>query len=63
MPFGFKIDELTELLTRPTVREDLTRYAAGRGRPLKVILTPEPPIDPLGDPERTTEFLIGAPAP
>lgn len=57
MPFGFKIDELTELLTRPGVREDLARDAGGRGRPLKVILAPEPPIDPLGDPERTTEFL------
>ena len=57
MPFGFKIDELTGLLTRPDVREDLARYAEGRGRPLKVILAPEPPVDPLGDPERTTEFL------
>jgi hypothetical protein len=57
MPFGFKIDELADLLTRPTVRQDLARYAEGRGRPLKVILAPEPPIDPLGDPERTTEFL------
>ena len=57
MPFGFKIDELTELLTRPDVREDLARYAEDRGRPLKVILAPEPPVDPLGEPERTTEFL------
>ena len=57
MPFGFKIDELTGLLTRPDVRADLARYAEGRGRPLKVILAPEPPIDPLGDPGRTTEFL------
>ena len=33
------------------------RTPTSRGRPLKLILAPEPPIDPLGDPERTTEFL------
>ena len=57
MPFGFKIDELTALLSRPDVCEDLARFAEGRGRALQVILAPEPPVDPLGDPERTTEFL------
>jgi probable F420-dependent oxidoreductase len=57
MPFGFKLEELTDLLTSPKVRDDLSACAEGRGRPLKLILAPEPPIDPLGEPGRTTEFL------
>jgi probable F420-dependent oxidoreductase len=57
MPFGFKIDQLTELLTSPKVGDDLSRSAHERGRPLKLILAPEPPIDPLGEPEGTAEFL------
>src|ERR1700693_3519056 len=57
MPFGFKLDELTGLLTRRKVRDDLSAYAEGRGRPLKLVLAPEPPIDPLGEPGQTTEVL------
>jgi len=57
MPFGLKLEELTDLLTSPKVRNELSAYSEGRGRPLKVILAPEPPVDPLGQPGRTTEFL------
>ena len=57
MPFGFKLDELTGLLTDAKVRDTLDRRAEEHGRPLQLILAPEPPIDPLGDPEGTTEFL------
>ena len=56
MPFGFKLDELTGLLAERRAREALATRADA-GRPLKLILAPEPPIDPLGEPERTTEFL------
>ncbi len=57
MPFGFKLDELTQLLTADPVRDELSRRAEERGGPLKLILAPEPPIDPLGEPDRTAEFL------
>jgi probable F420-dependent oxidoreductase len=57
MPFGFKLDELTQLLTADRVRDELSRRAEERGGPLKLILAPEPPIDPLGEPDRTAEFL------
>jgi len=57
MPFGFKLDELTGLLTDAEVRDDLERRAGEHGRPLKLVLAPEPPIDPLGQPDRTAEFL------
>ena len=56
MPFGFTLDQLTELLTDPRVRETLAARAA-TGRPLKLVLAPEPPIDPLAEPEQTTAFL------
>jgi probable F420-dependent oxidoreductase len=57
MPFGFKLDELTSLLSDAKVRDALAGRARERGRPLNLILAPEPPIDPLGAPERTAEFL------
>ena len=57
MPFGFKLDELTVLLTGGEVRDELARRSDERGRPLKLILAPEPPVDPLGQPDRTAEFL------
>jgi len=56
MPFGFTIDALTALLTDPKVCDDLARRADQRG-PLQMILAPEPPIDPLGDPSGTAAFL------
>ena len=57
MPFGMKVDELTELLTSAQTLEGLARYADEHGRPLKLHLAPEPPIDPVSKPEETAEFL------
>ncbi len=57
MPFGMKVDELAGLLTDTQTLEGLARYADEHGRPLKLHLAPEPPIDPLGQPEETAEFL------
>ncbi|HVB91837.1 MAG TPA: TIGR03619 family F420-dependent LLM class oxidoreductase [Acidimicrobiales bacterium] len=57
MPFGFKRDELTALLSSAAVRDELARFEDRQGTPLQLILAPEPPIDPLGDPEGTTTFL------
>jgi probable F420-dependent oxidoreductase len=57
MPFGFKLDELSELLVSARARAGLERYAEEHGRSLKLHLAPEPPIDPLGKPEETAEFL------
>jgi probable F420-dependent oxidoreductase len=57
MPFGFKIEELTALLSDDTTRARLDGYRREHGVPLQLILAPEPPIDPLGDPVGTTSFL------
>jgi probable F420-dependent oxidoreductase len=56
MPFGFTLEALTGLLGDPRTRDALAPRAH-EGKPLKLILAPEPPIDPLGRPEQTTEFL------
>ncbi len=55
MPFGFKLGELTDLLTDARVVDMLASREGNRS--LKLILAPEPPIDPLGQPDRTAEFL------
>jgi probable F420-dependent oxidoreductase len=57
MPFGLTLEGLTELLSRGTVKADLAQRAEGGRGPLELILAPEPPIDPLGEPGRTGEFL------
>jgi probable F420-dependent oxidoreductase len=57
MPFKFKVDELSELLGHPDVGSARDRYAEEHGKPLDLILAPEPPIDPLGDPDGTLDFL------
>jgi probable F420-dependent oxidoreductase len=57
MPFGFRLEELTALLTEARTRDALATYAEENGTPLKLLLAPEPPIDPLGDPEGTATFL------
>jgi probable F420-dependent oxidoreductase len=57
MPFGFTLEGITELLKKEKVKGDLARRTDERGQPLKLILAPEPPIDPLGEPARTTDFL------
>jgi probable F420-dependent oxidoreductase len=53
MPFRLTLEELRAFFDRPQVRKIL----AARKRPLDLILAPEPPIDPLGHPEETVEFL------
>jgi hypothetical protein len=57
MPFGGKLDELTALLADERISHLRREYAAARGEPMQMILAPEPPIDPLGDPAGTIEFL------
>jgi probable F420-dependent oxidoreductase len=57
MPFGGKIDELSALLSDDVVSRARQQYADARGEPIKMILAPEPPIDPLGDPAGTVAFL------
>jgi probable F420-dependent oxidoreductase len=57
MPFGGKLDELTELLADEKITRARHEYAAVNGGPLPMILAPEPPIDPLGAPDGTVAFL------
>ncbi|MGP0032110.1 MAG: LLM class F420-dependent oxidoreductase [Acidimicrobiales bacterium] len=57
MPFGFKLEQLTELLADPAVAEAREHYAGQHGAPLDLILAPEPPIDPLGARAATADFL------
>jgi len=46
IPFGMGLDELAVLLGDPAV----TAALAERPHPLEVVLAPEPPLDPAGDP-------------
>jgi probable F420-dependent oxidoreductase len=57
MPFGFTLEGLTEFLTNDKVKADLAARVESGRRELKLILAPEPPIDPLGQPEATAAFL------
>jgi probable F420-dependent oxidoreductase len=57
MPFGLKIDQLTELLAEDEFQAARDGYAESHGHPLALILAPEPPVDPLGDPSGTETFL------
>jgi probable F420-dependent oxidoreductase len=57
MPFGLTLPLLTELLSRDSVKADLAYRAESPHGPLELILAPEPPIDPLGEPDQTGEFL------
>ncbi len=57
MPFGFTLERLTELLTRDAVKADLAQREESPLGALGLILAPEPPIDPLGEPDKTIEFL------
>jgi probable F420-dependent oxidoreductase len=57
MPFGFKVDELAAVLNDPQTEGRLRTYEEASAKGLKLILAPEPPIDPLGDPAGTTAFL------
>jgi probable F420-dependent oxidoreductase len=47
MPFRLELDELSAMLEEQSVRD----LIAGRDEPLDMIFAPEPPADPLGDPE------------
>jgi len=53
MPFRLLADELTALLADP----EIERLAATRDVPLELIFAPEPPIDPVGDPDGTRRLL------
>jgi probable F420-dependent oxidoreductase len=57
MPFGFTLDALTAMLAEPEITTSRQAYAEAHGAPLELILAPEPPIDPLGDPGGTRDFL------
>jgi probable F420-dependent oxidoreductase len=57
MPFGGRLDELAALLSDERVDRARRDYAAAHGEPLAMILAPEPPVDPLGDPHGTVAFL------
>jgi probable F420-dependent oxidoreductase len=57
MPFGFTLEALTALLSQEAVRDSLSAYADAHGHPMSMLLAPEPPIDPLGQPAQTAEFL------
>jgi probable F420-dependent oxidoreductase len=57
MPFGLTLPRLTELLSRDSVKADLAHRAESARGSLELILAPEPPLDPLGEPGQTREFL------
>jgi probable F420-dependent oxidoreductase len=49
MPFRLELDELKAMLGDDSIRELIAR----RDEPLDMIFAPEPPVDPLGEPEAT----------
>ncbi len=53
IPFGMGLDELAVLLGDPAVAGAL----AERPQPLEVVLAPEPPLDPTGDPSGSRRAL------
>lgn len=53
VPFAVEPDEVRRMLDRVGV----TDAWAARGRPLDVGLAPEPPLDPLGEPDRTERVI------
>ncbi len=57
MPFGFKLEDLTTLLTDAKTTDALARYREEHGVDLQLLLAPEPPVDPVGDPDGTAAFL------
>ena len=57
MPFGGKLDDLAAILGDDTLSRARRDHATTHGAPLEVILAPEPPVDPLGDPGGTAAFL------
>jgi hypothetical protein len=57
MPFGFTLEGLRDFLTTDAVKAHLAARTNGGRDELKLIFAPEPPIDPLGQPEATAGFL------
>ena len=57
VPFGGKLDDLAALLADDALTRARQDYATAHGAPLEMILAPEPPVDPLGDPVGTAAFL------
>ncbi len=55
MPFKLLRQELAALLADPEIAE----LAAARPAPLGLIFAPEPPIDPVGDPDGARRLLAG----
>lgn len=55
IPFRLLRDDIARLLADPEIAE----LRAARDAPLEVIVAPDPPIDPGGDPEGTAAFLRG----
>jgi hypothetical protein len=55
MPFRLVEPELHKVLSDPEIIEQL----AARSTPLELIFAPEPPIDPVGNPEETRAKLQG----
>lgn len=53
MPFRLLPDELSAALADPY----LVQLASKRSEPIELIFAPEPPIDPIGDPESTRQLL------
>lgn len=53
VPFGLELPALRTLLDDPALAE----ARAARSEPLDVVLAPEPPLDPLGDPERCRQVV------
>jgi len=53
IPFGCTLDQLADLLADP----DVTALRAARTDPFEVVLAPEPPLDPAGDPAGTAATL------
>jgi probable F420-dependent oxidoreductase len=53
IPFRLLRDDIEKLLSDPAIKEAI----AARGKPLGVILPPDPPIDPSGNPEGSAAFL------
>ena len=53
IPFRLLLDDFRRLFADPEIRDLL----AARAAPLQMMLAPEPPIDPAGDPTGTAAFL------
>jgi probable F420-dependent oxidoreductase len=53
IPFKLKLDELRSMLADPEIKDLMAR----RHSPLDLIFPPEPPVDPVGEPETVRAFI------